>query len=232
MLTVRGSHNLRDLGGLRTADDQEVRRGRLFRSDYPAFVDTDVEAAAALSLQTIVDLRREDEADFELVSWVNHDVSHHLIPLSAGADSAWHADYHAYLEVRPDRVVDAVRVLMSAAHQPALFHCAAGKDRTGLIAALLLGVLGVDDEQIVADYVLTADAVVPIMSRLMLVGPYAELLADSDITTQTPVPETMQGLLGWLAARGGPTSWLLDHGITAVEIAAFRETMLLTRDSP
>ena len=79
----------------------------------------------------------------------------------AVGESSWYARYQSYLAHRPETVVAAVRHVLDPASHPVLFHCAAGKDRTGVVAALVLAVLGVHDEQIVADYVLSDAAVDP-----------------------------------------------------------------------
>jgi protein-tyrosine phosphatase len=227
VIRVYGSHNLRDLGGLTTTDGRTVRRGRVFRSDYPAFAD-DAEGAQvrALGLKTVVDLRRGSEAAAECVTWDDHGVTYHRCPLVAEGTDSWHARYQAYLSHRPETVVAALRHLMDPLQQPALFHCAAGKDRTGVIAALLLNVLGVDDDEVVADYVLTQHALEPILERLMRIESYAVMLAGSSLAEQSPRAEHMQGLLDWLATRGGAETWMLEHGVPAAEVARFRSGLL------
>jgi protein-tyrosine phosphatase len=226
-ITVLGSHNLRDLGGLRTADGVLVRRGRVFRSDYPAFADLDRSGpVAALRLATVVDLRRGREAAVECVRWADHGVTHLRCPLVAGAEDSWHARYQAYLTHRPETVVAAVRAVMDPARQPVLFHCAAGKDRTGVVAALLLQMLGVPDEAIVADYVLTEAALGPIMSRLQGVELYADMLGSSPVHEQQPRAEHMTAFLGWLAEQGGAVRWSVDHGVPLEQIDRFREAMI------
>lgn len=228
VIAVAGSHNLRDLGGLPTADGRAVRRGRIYRSDFPGFAN-DAEGAATvgtIGLATVVDLRRGNEAAAENVTWDDHGVRYVRVPLQADGVDSWHAGYQAYLSGSPDGVVAAVRHLMAPAEQPALFHCAAGKDRTGTIAALLLKVLGVPDDVVVADYVLTHEALEPIMARLLAIPVYAEMLADSSIDKQTPRAENMAGFLAWLDEQGGAEAWLLAHGLTADEVASYRDGML------
>jgi protein tyrosine/serine phosphatase len=226
VIPVLGSHNLRDLGGLRTADGALVRSGRVFRSDYPAFADLDGgRPVAALGLATVVDLRRGREAAEECVRWADHGVTHLRCPLVAGAEDSWHARYQAYLTHRPETVVAAVRAVLDPARQPVLFHCAAGKDRTGVLAALLLQVLGVPDEAVIADYVLTADVLEPIMSRLQAIELYAQMLGTSPLEAQRPRAEHMTAFLGWLADQGGVVRWLVEHGVSPAEIDGFREAM-------
>ena len=224
---LEGSHNVRDLGGLVARDGRLVRRGRIFRSDYPAFADVDDGAAVrALGLRTVVDLRRGTEAGFECVSWDDHGVHYHRCPLTAGGESSWHARYQAYLTHRPETVVEAVRRVTTPDDHPLLFHCAAGKDRTGVVAALVLSVLGVDAEQIVADYVLTEAALAPILARLAVSGPYVEMLRGASLDDQRPRAEHMQGFLDWLALQGGAVAWLDAHGLRQDHLESFAERML------
>lgn len=225
---LEGSHNVRDLGGLRSIGGRTVARGRVFRSDYPAFAEVDDGAAVRrLGLRTVVDLRRGSEASFECVSWQDHGVRYHRCPLTAEAQTSWHARYHSYLTYRPETVVEAVRQVMAAAGHPALFHCAAGKDRTGVVAALVLSVLEVAPEEIVADYVLTEENLKPILARLSSTGPYVAMLASSSVEDQTPRAETMRGFLLWLEKRGGARAWLLDYGLEEGVLDEFRGRMLI-----
>jgi protein-tyrosine phosphatase len=224
---VAGSHNVRDLGGLTTSDGRTVRRGRVFRSDYPAFAELDESAVRALGLRSVVDLRRAAEASFECVSWEDHGVAYHRCPLSGGAKSSWDAPYQAYLSHRPETVVEAVRQVTAVEGHPVLFHCAAGKDRTGTVAALVLSVLGVAEEDIVADYVLTEEGLAPIMERLATVGPYVDMLRGSTYDDHLPRAEHMRTFLQWLAEeQGGASRWLTDHGLDADRLDAFRDAML------
>ncbi|HEY1135749.1 MAG TPA: tyrosine-protein phosphatase [Nocardioides sp.] len=220
-----GSFNVRDLGGLPTSDGRQVRTGRLVRSDYPGFA-ADPAAVRRLGLRTVVDLRFPAESDAECVVWEDHAVTYHQVPVVARDADSWHAGYSAFLVHRPDRVVEAVRILMESAHHPALFHCAAGKDRTGVIAALLLGALGVDRAEIVADYVLTAGSVEAVITRLRAFEPYATMLADATPESQQPTEDNIGNLLDHLDAAGGTEAWLLAHGLPAETLADYRAAML------
>ncbi len=224
---LEGAHNVRDLGGLVTADGREVRRGRIFRSDYPGFADVSEGAAVRdLGLRTVVDLRRGAEASLECVSWEDHGVRYVRCPVSAGGESSWRARYASYLTHLPETVVEAVRQVTTVETHPVLFHCAAGKDRTGVVAALVLAVLGVDREVVVADYTLTGAALEPIMQRLMGLPHYAEMLADSSYEDQVPHARNMETLLDWVDEQGGAERWLVDHGLDVEHLTRFRQAML------
>lgn len=225
-IDVSGSFNLRDLGGLPTADGRRVRRGRVFRSDYPTFAEADADALAGLRLSTVVDLRRGSEAAVECVDWVGLGIDYRRWPLTAGAADSWHARYTSYLTHRPETVAGAVGEVIRPEGHAVLFHCAAGKDRTGVVAALLLLLLGVAEEDVVEDYLLSAESVEPVVSRLLAMESYAAMLADSSVADQQPRADHVLGLLRWVEDHGGAETWLVGQGVAAERIADFRSAML------
>ena len=173
-IELAGAHNLRDLGGYRIADGRVIRYGRLFRADGLAnLTDDDLAVIDALGIRTVIDLRSATElTERGRFPLERHPVSFHHLSI---IDSTWMdtgvpefpdtADgaidflvwaYHDMLATGADRFASAINVLASVGTMPAVFHCAAGKDRTGVLAALILGGLGVDEEVIAADYGLTA----------------------------------------------------------------------------
>lgn len=137
-------------------------------------------------------------------------------------DDYWASHYLGYLAERPDSVSAALGVI-AASTGATIVHCAAGKDRTGTVVALALSVAGVSDEDIVDDYVASAERVERIVARLSDRPAYAEALRDQPITHQTPRPETMRRLLTVLAERhGGARGWLREQGWTEAQIGALR----------
>jgi protein tyrosine/serine phosphatase len=130
--------------------------------------------------------------------------------------------YLGYLADRGDNVVGALRAL-TAAEGAAVVHCAAGKDRTGVVVALALAVAGVPHEEIVADYAMTADVIDALVAKLAASPTYAEDMERRDIASHTPRAETMDRVLTLLDERfGGAVGWLETHGFDAVERAALR----------
>ncbi|MGW1997836.1 tyrosine-protein phosphatase [Embleya sp. NPDC001921] len=167
-IPFRRLHNFRDLGGYAAADGRIVAWGRLYRSDSPANLSGgDAEQFFALGVRTVVDLRHPHEIDRHgriaaHSSFAYHNVCTEHRPwdqASLGPDTdvpRFLADRYAELAVDGvAQIRQVLDILASADTPPAVFHCAAGKDRTGVIAALVLALLGVDEEDIVADYVLT-----------------------------------------------------------------------------
>lgn len=174
VLTLPSLSNFRDLGGLPTASGGRTRPGRLYRS--PRLTDLSHDDIARLDDQAvvaIVDFRGEKEAEMapialspglmqrriglaiepqagarirmaEAQGGVSHEVAHAIMMNS----------YRAYVTDHAPTYARFVR-LVAAAEGPVIFHCSAGKDRTGFGAALLLAALGVTREAIVADYLRT-----------------------------------------------------------------------------
>ena len=113
--------------------------------------------------------------------------------------------------------------MVADAEGAAVVHCAAGKDRTGTVVAMALDVAGVPRDEIVADYVLTAERIEQIIGRLMPREAYGEALAKQKVEDQLPRPESIEAILqasheGW----GGAAGWLLDHGWSEAEVERLR----------
>jgi protein-tyrosine phosphatase len=163
--------NVRDLGGLRGADGRLVRTGLLYRADTLSKLhgagDEDLARYAKLGLRTVIDLRYAYEIDeFGRVPADERLAYHHLSiehrPYDQAVDGAdlsserFFADRYAETVRDGSAEIRAVLEIVAAADSaPLAFHCRSGKDRTGIIAALLLDLLGVSENDIVADYALT-----------------------------------------------------------------------------
>jgi protein-tyrosine phosphatase len=131
--------------------------------------------------------------------------------------------YLGYLQDRGEAVVDALRALAHGGPGAAVVHCAAGKDRTGVVVALSLAVAGVPHEEIVADYALTAEVIDGVVARLAASPTYAEDMERRDVASHTPRAETMDRVLTLLDERhGGTIGWLEAHGFGAADQAALR----------
>lgn len=170
LITLDAVHNFRDLGGYPTADGRTTRWRRLFRADaLYRLAGADIEAVRPLGLRTVVDLRTVDEIELRGRFPVDdHPLAlHHVsvLDITWDNDGPWIDDavahltwsYTQMLAQRPERFAEAVELVGAAGALPAVFHCAAGKDRTGVTAMLILGALGVHRDYIAADYALTAE---------------------------------------------------------------------------
>jgi hypothetical protein len=132
--------------------------------------------------------------------------------------------YLAYLRHRPDSVVAAVRAVASPPDDGAvLVHCAAGKDRTGVVVALALEAAGVARDEVVADYLVTRERIEAIVARLAASPTYAAEIRTYDVQSHAPREGTMERVLELLDERhGGAAGWLREHGMAEAELEALR----------
>lgn len=238
--------NFRDLGGYPVADGRRVRWGRLFRSDSPhQATDADLVTLAELGVRTVVDLRTHVElAERGRYPLDRHPVRHHHLPLIS---RTWEDDVRLTTSVAPEltasfltaRYVEMladgrpalttlVGVLADPAAYPTLFHCAVGKDRTGVIAAMVLDLLGVADDQIVHDYTLSALGMARIEAWLVANDPH-----EADAWLRQPrawlasPPAAMASFLDHLRGEYGSTEgYLSARGVDPAVIEAVRRNLL------
>jgi len=215
LITLEGSFNFRDLGGYPTHDGGSVAWRRLFRADGPhALTAADASVLAELGITTVIDLRTGGEV--ERGRWTDHlgaVTEHHLpltdvLPTDEQLPSWSEVDYVArhygeLLETGAHAVAAALRVIAESAGQPAMFHCSAGKDRTGVLAAVVLGLLGVADDDIVADYTLSAEAMRRMVAFLRARAEDPERLERHLPAVTSASPDTMRRLLGHLRETYG-----------------------------
>ncbi|MDN5796037.1 MAG: tyrosine-protein phosphatase [Intrasporangium sp.] len=141
-------------------------------------------------------------------------------------DEFWSQHYLKYLATRPDSVLAALHTI-SASEGAAVVHCAAGKDRTGTVVGLALKIVGVGDEQVIADYAASAERVPRILERLRNKRAYAENLRDKTVAQQSPRADTMRLMLDTLQARfGGVQGWLAGQGWTVADTDRMRRKLL------
>jgi hypothetical protein len=134
--------------------------------------------------------------------------------------------YMSYLRRRPDSIVESIRAI---ARTPGavLVHCAAGKDRTGVVVALALDAAGVDRRTIVADYLATGERIEAIMARLVSSPTYRTQLEGHDPHTHAPVPGTMERVLELVDQRfGGSARWLSAHGLDDADHEQLRQRLV------
>ncbi|MDT4943703.1 MAG: protein-tyrosine phosphatase [Pseudonocardiales bacterium] len=134
--------------------------------------------------------------------------------------------YLRYLDDRADSVIAALR-LVAQTDGAAIVHCAAGKDRTGVVVALALAEVGVPRAEIVADYELSAERIEAIFARLRGSRTYVDDLAGEAIDKHRPRGVTMQRLFDALdESAGGAAGWLRAHGWSEQDAADLREHLL------
>jgi protein-tyrosine phosphatase len=133
--------------------------------------------------------------------------------------------YMNYLAARPDSIVASVRAI-AGADGAVLVHCAAGKDRTGVVVALALDAVGVDRGAIIRDYLATAERIEGILERLVSSPTYRDELEGHDPQQHAPVASTMERVLELVDERfGGAAAWLAGHGLEPGEFAQLQQRL-------
>jgi protein tyrosine/serine phosphatase len=188
-----------------------------------------------LGVRVVVDLRTGEEVELEGPGPLVHDerveIRHRslypekgkltdvMISKADGENPAVQY-YLRYLADRPDSVVGALEDVASGPG-PVVVHCAAGKDRTGVVVAMALAAIGVDRQAIVDDYVLTGERIVEIMRRLRASSTYAADLAGVTDESRKPQAAFIERVLEVLDERdGGPVEWLRGHGFDPAPLRA------------
>jgi protein-tyrosine phosphatase len=240
-IDLPGCANFRDLGGYPTRGGMRLRWRRLFRSDAlhgltPDGVDRVVDE---LGIGAIVDLRSTGEigVDGRGALRDRSPVYHHL-PLFEGpltvdpelVNRLTLAERYFLMAERAKVPVARVISALAECSTPVVYHCTAGKDRTGLISAIVLGLLGVPDEFIVADYAASQENLGAIVDRLMQSEGYRDVLENLPADTLHANPETMFSLLEQLRDRYGSfRGYANDIGLSDAVIRRL-ETELLEPD--
>jgi protein-tyrosine phosphatase len=218
-LAWEGVVNARDLGGL-----GRVRPGALVRMEAPTDL-TEAGWASAWShgVRTVVDLRHADEGEPDLAPRPPG-MTTVLVPIDPEEGTPFYKRWHAIdrlatplyfpalLAERPQPVVEAARAVANAAPGGVAFHCASGKDRTGLLALVLLALAGATPEEIAADYLLTFVRMKPVYDALGIrdqLTAVSEILERHGSTIEKSLASTVEAL--------DPTAFLLENGMSEAE---------------
>jgi protein-tyrosine phosphatase len=228
-----GCFNSRDLGGLPTTEGRVTAWGAVVRSDHLDRLTTDGwQAVEAYGVRTIVDLRNDDERTAWRPPPVEGVESVH-VPLDDIDDeefwAAWRSGwqfgtplyYRAFLERKPERCARAVRAVAGARPGGVVVHCGGGRDRTGLVAMLLLTLVGVAPADVSADYELSAERM-PVMYEARGEedqGPrILEFFDDAGTTARSVILSTLSEVDVEAALRSG--------GLTDGDFTALRQRLL------
>lgn len=227
-IELEGAFNFRDLGGMETRQGRRLRSGRLFRSDtLQALTDADAELLHdEIGLRGIVDLRLADELNSEGRGPLAHypDIRYANVPLQMAATEGVPAEevmkrlYESCL-VPTASFVDAIAHLAQMSDAPVVFHCAAGKDRTGILTAIVLRLLDVKDDDIIADYMVTGQNMPRMVQRFANWPRYRDHMAKAPPQAYAVEAEALFYFLQHLDTRyGGARSWAIDLGLPAAVI--------------
>jgi len=237
-----GCLNVRELGGLPTRDGGETRLGAVVRADSVRQLSEEGwQALVDHGIRTVVDLRGEHELADDPPAHVSVRVVH--VPFMEANEAEWKEIedeleaavaaapdvetatrdvYLVFLERFRSNAAAGVRAVANAPAGGVVIHCVGGKDRTGLLAAFLLHLAGVSDDEIAADYALSEERLRPRHEAWFAAAESEEELARLRRISRTPA-ESMAGLFSELEARyGGVEEYLRSAGVTDEELRLVR----------
>jgi protein-tyrosine phosphatase len=238
LLEWEGCLNARDLGGYETEDGRETRWGTVVRSDSPAALTEAGRAAlAGYGVRAIVDLRLPAELADDPNPFAepgDHGIAYTNVsfidPAAAPPDavSTLAEDYLQMLDRYRQGVAEAMAAIARAPEGAVLIHCAAGKDRTGLISALLLGLVDVPADTIAADYAMTAELLRPRERRwLESLLPEERAEREAMLARYAPTAEVMLAVLEGLEERyGGVEPYLRSTGLSQDDLDRLRDRLV------
>jgi protein-tyrosine phosphatase len=229
-----GCANVRDLGGLRTRDGARIRRGAIVRADALDRLSARGWAALEASgVRTVIDLRNDDEVGTDAAPRPSGATTFHL-PLDGIEDTEFWKDwqgrpefgtplyYRAFLDHFPDRTAAVITAIARAEPGGVAVHCGIGRDRTGLIAILLLALAGTEPEEIAADYALSEERLRTRHEQWFAEAPDEAALERLHRIAATP-RESMVGVLEEIERRyGGVDGYLRAGGLTDGQLAGAR----------
>jgi protein-tyrosine phosphatase len=237
LIALEGAVNFRDLGGYATEDGLRTRWRVLFRADgLSELTETDLEVMRELGIRTVVDLRSGQEVEQSRFNVEAHPVTFHHYPFIkalpdaedfARAPGFLGTQYTEMLDEATPQIIGALSALAAPEARPAVFHCTAGKDRTGLLSALVLSLLGVPEETVIADYALSGAAMTRLRAKLIEKYPDGKsLIADSDVLFSAD-PSNMVVLFAHLRNRYGTVAgYAARVGVPEDVVQRLRQSLL------
>ncbi|HLY57705.1 MAG TPA: tyrosine-protein phosphatase [Stellaceae bacterium] len=249
MLRLETGQNFRDLGGYPAADGGRTRWRRLFRSgSMSRIAGADIDRLTALEIRTICDLRTNGERSRHPTAWC-----------ASSATAIWHRDHErssgaiAPLLAQSDLTADGVRTVMQDAYRsmpfeqapsyrelflqvaagrlPLVFHCSAGKDRTGIAAALLLTAIGVPRHVVEEDYLMTNETTATLVQFVESdprYGPFLRAWGDTAKPLLRAEPDYLSAMFEAVETRHGSVEAYLREALELPEqtVPAIRAALL------
>ena len=225
---IPGTYNLRAVAGYPAAGGRQVREGVLYRSDaLHALDDAGQAELRELRIRTIVDLRSDDEVERQPNAVEGLGIDSRRVPIfegaapsvQAGAAIDLEAINHLMLRHSGPRIAAAVQAVVERAADggAVLVHCTAGKDRTGIVIALILDAVGVEREAVIADYAASERHLAGEWAEAMLARMSQRAAPDGvdlvGIVTSSPAPLMTRVLAHVDEEHGGARGYLRRHGL-------------------
>jgi len=235
-IPLEGCVNFRDLGGYPTSDGRTVRWRRLFRSDsLSELTGPDVQTIIeTLGLVSVVDLRSSGGTNDGRGLLASSGIGYHQFPLlerrgflppTSGEEvEARLTEMYQWLLFNAGALMaQAFTTMAQPVNHPAVFHCSAGKDRTGVLSATILDVLGVGREDIVADFLKTNEVIDAVLARLHKMPGFEHSTREGIMAPRVAIEKYLDATQ---SEFGGSEAYLRHHGVQQNTIDTFRDSML------
>lgn len=245
---IEGTHNFRDVGGVRTADGRLVRAGLVFRSaSLDALTEGGLAALTALGMRTVIDIRSEGEVarngrfahEGSGVDWFH--VASSVGPPTGSGDPARDAAMAKVMSSEDPMALilpmlfgragpmfaGALRVMAEPGRAPLVFHCTSGKDRTGLLGVILHLILGVDLETALVEFERSAEAYDHIRADIGTRYPFMEAMPAASLDRLAAADRAwVLSALDTIGGVAGLDPWLDSIGIGPEVRDALRALLL------
>ena len=245
--------NIRDLGWYTTKDGKSTVSGLLFRSaGLHELSEASIDILLKKGIITNVDLRRSDQIDQrpdilgrsdkinylrlplyedaieELPTFLHEKLEGSLKTDLTEKEDRYYKIYIAWLEIHKPAIKEILLTLFNLENLPALYHCEAGTDRTGVISALILGVCGVEDELIAEDYGLSAKCLIESYFKEQAPpNKNKENYTWLDYQNEYCSPRVMLGIMDYIQTiYGGTENYIISLGINKSTIETFKGKFL------
>lgn len=243
-LLFEGAFNVRDLGGLSAGGGRRVRAGLLYRADgVHRLTSPDVARMQELGVRTVLDLRTTRELEEWGTFPATDGIAHHHLPVlretwdrmgldpvreEQGAVDFLAARYAEMLVEGAAALGTALGTVADGDAHAVVFHCAAGKDRTGVLAMLVLALLGVADDEIAADYHLSRHGTARWLTWVAETRPSVleEMVDQPKAFLDSPEEVAHRVLEALRAEHGSPEAYVAGIGVDDATVERLREALL------
>ena len=236
-LALDGAVNFRDIGGYETESGATIKWQTLYRADgLSNLSEADIDVMRRLGISSVLDLRTTLEFEGGTFPVEHVAVELHHLPLMNDVPDPeafktipgfLATSYVEMLESASTEIAKGLRIVLDPANLPAIVHCSVGKDRTGVLTALILGLLEIPRSVIIDDYALSADVMHHVRDRLVARYPEATDLIENADEIFSAAPRNMEFFLDAVTEKWGSIeAYVLSIGLSTEEIAYLRSALL------